>query len=214
MAHPSVAGELYESITGQLFEIGRQLRQPKGYPYDPAKLQRYLQNAVEGRFGDTVLKINRTQPFNPAQFLGEGWSIWKGPADGDGLSGEEEQDERSLNLTELDLSNIQLVTCLKEDESVIKGEEKLKRLKAKNYVRLDAKIFQTLWENKSLIPESWKEKTNSNTTFISFDGTTLRGPLGRRYVLCLCWGGGGWGWYCRWLEGGWSAYDPSAVLAS
>lgn len=47
-----VAGELYESITGQLFEIGRQLRQRNGYPFDPEKLSEFLQRAVEGRFDD------------------------------------------------------------------------------------------------------------------------------------------------------------------
>lgn len=45
-----VAGELYESLTGQLFEIGRQLRQTNGYPFDACKLQRALQNAIEGTF--------------------------------------------------------------------------------------------------------------------------------------------------------------------
>src|SRR3989338_8915700 len=45
-----VAGEKYESITGQLFEIGRQLRQPNGYPFDSEELQRHLQLAIEGRF--------------------------------------------------------------------------------------------------------------------------------------------------------------------
>ncbi len=49
-----VAGELYESITGQLFEIGRQLRQPNGYPFDPGVLQKYLQNAIEGRFNQVI----------------------------------------------------------------------------------------------------------------------------------------------------------------
>lgn len=53
-----VAGELYEGITGQLFEIGRQLRQPNGYPFDPEKLKRHLQDAIEGRFDqESVGKI-------------------------------------------------------------------------------------------------------------------------------------------------------------
>lgn len=47
----TVAGELYVSITGQLFEIGRQLRQPNGYPFDPLQLRVALQAAIEGRFG-------------------------------------------------------------------------------------------------------------------------------------------------------------------
>lgn len=45
-----VAGDLYESITGQIFEIGRQLRQPNGYPFDPVLLKKYLQGAIEGCF--------------------------------------------------------------------------------------------------------------------------------------------------------------------
>jgi len=45
-----VAGALYESITGQIFEIGRQLRQPNGYPFDPEQLKVALQNAIEGKF--------------------------------------------------------------------------------------------------------------------------------------------------------------------
>lgn len=46
----NVEGTYYESITGQLFEIGRQLRQPKGYPHSYEQLKRHLQAAVEGRF--------------------------------------------------------------------------------------------------------------------------------------------------------------------
>ena len=45
-----VAGELYESITGQLFELGRQLRQPTGYPFNPVRLKQGLQDLIEGRF--------------------------------------------------------------------------------------------------------------------------------------------------------------------
>lgn len=50
MAKEIVAGELYENITGQLFEIGRQLRQPNGYPFNPRQLKVFLQAAIEGRF--------------------------------------------------------------------------------------------------------------------------------------------------------------------
>ncbi len=50
-----VAGELYETLTGQLFELGRQLRQPNGYPFNPEHLKVALQNAIEGRFGDVKM---------------------------------------------------------------------------------------------------------------------------------------------------------------
>ena len=45
-----VEGKLYESLTGQLFEIGRQLRQKNGYPYNPDLLHKYLQAVIEGKF--------------------------------------------------------------------------------------------------------------------------------------------------------------------
>lgn len=162
----------------------------------------------------SILHIDRSAPFNPVKFLGEGWSIWRGPADGDGLSGNEDQDQRSLALTELDLSKVQLVTTLRGRETRIGGEEKLLRLKESGSVRLDAKVFLTLWENKDRIPEIWKEKTGGSTTYVFFDGTILRGPDGGRYVLYVCWGGGEWGWGYRWLGFGWYSYNPSAVLAS
>lgn len=60
MAGKTVAGETYESITGQLFEIGRQLRQPNGYPFDPNSLKEHLQAAIEGRFGSVVPVVVNT----------------------------------------------------------------------------------------------------------------------------------------------------------
>ncbi|MBU3925971.1 hypothetical protein KJ763_02290 [Patescibacteria group bacterium] len=147
------------------------------------------------------VSINRSQPFDPEKFLGEGWKI-------------AEQDERSLALDEIDLTKIQFETCLKPNESRITGEEKLKRLKKDGHIRLDAKIFQTLWENQHLIPEKWKEKINNNICFIFFDGTVLQGPGGDRNVLFLYWHDGGWHWDYSWLERAWHIDDPSAVLAS
>jgi len=148
-----------------------------------------------------VIPIDRAAPFDPVKLLGQGWTI-------------DEQDERSLALNQVDLANVRLEHMLKKNESWIKGEEKLKRLKKTGHIRLDAKVFQTLWENQALVQESWKEKTNGNTTFIFFDGTVLRDPGGDRYVLCLCWYDGRWGWDYRWLEDGWGVRSPSAVLAS
>ena len=148
-----------------------------------------------------MIKIDRTEPFNLAQFMVQGSSI-------------EEQDERALVITEVDLSKIRLETTLKPGETPVIGEERLKRLKKAGHIRLDAKVFQTLWENQSLIPEKWKEKTNGNTTYIFFDGTVLRHPSGRRYALCLDWGVGEWYWDDRWLDDDFDASNPSAVLAS
>jgi hypothetical protein len=148
-----------------------------------------------------VIPIDRTSAFDPVAFIGEGWSIV-------------EEDERSLALGEVDLTKVNFETMLKERESSVVGEEKLKRLKDAGHIRLDAKVFQTLWENQHLIPASWKEPTNGNTTYVFFDGTILRDSRGNRYVLYLCWFDGEWDWDYIWLGREWSARDPSAVLAS
>lgn len=149
-----------------------------------------------------VINIDRSIPFDPKTFIGNGWSI-------------EEQDERAVALPEIDLTEIIFDSTLEKGEKSIKGEDKLKRLKEKtNRIRLDAGIFKTLWENQIFIPEKWKEQTNGNTTFIFFDGTVLRNSNGNCCVLYLYWFDGGWHWNYDWLENDWNANDPSAVLAS
>ncbi len=148
-----------------------------------------------------VIPIDRTSAFDPVAFIGEGWSIV-------------EEDERSLALGEVDLTKVNFETMLKERESSVVGEEKLKRLKDAGHIRLDAKVFQTLWENQHLIPASWKEPTNGNTTYVFFDGTILRNSRGSRCVLCLYWDDGEWDWRYGWLDDKWDARYPSAVLAS
>lgn len=177
----------------------------------------FLNNGAQLIIGEPkIITIDRSEPFDPATFkgLGNGWTIWKGCESGDGVTGGEEQDDRSLALAELDLSKIRFEMGLEGKETSVKGETKLKRLKAGKHIRLDAKIFQTLWENQHLIPQQWKEKTNGNTTYIFFDGTVLRGPSGYRYVLCMYWLVGRWYWHYCFLDYGWDANDPSAVLAS
>lgn len=124
--------------------------------------------------------INRSAPFNPAERLGNGWTTV-------------EEDERSLGFTKLDFARVKLITMLKGKESSITGEERLRRLKKLGSIRLDAQVFQTLWENKPLIPESWKEKEDGNIRYITFDGTIFRTPHGDRDVLCLSWYDGKWG---------------------
>lgn len=149
-----------------------------------------------------VISIIRGR-FNPAKFIGDGWSIQS-----------DETDARSTALTELDLTKVQHVTMLKDGETYIKGEEKLKRLKKDGRIRLDADVFYTLWTNQHLIPESWKEPINGNTHSIFFDGTVLRDSGGSRCVLCLYWGDGQWDWSVVWLDYDWCDDSLSAVLAS
>lgn len=148
---------------------------------------------------NTVLSIDRTFPFDPVAFLGNGSAI-------------EEEDERSLALLEVDMAKVQLKTMLHEWEKTVTGGEKVRRLIEAGHIRLDAKVFETFWENQHLIPEEWRQTTNCNTTFVFFDGTILRDSGGDRYVLSLYWGSGEWRSHCYWLDFEWCASDPSAIL--
>src|SRR3989344_8999501 len=73
--------------------------------------------------GPGLLIIDRTKPFNPAAFIGNGWAIWRGPKDGNGLAGEEAQDTVSLKFTEIDFARVLFTSRLKDGETSITGEE-------------------------------------------------------------------------------------------
>lgn len=158
-------------------------------------VQRFLRGELTVSAKLTHLPINRSTPFNSEKFIGKGWKI-------------KEEDTTSLALNELDLTKVSLETMLRPDESSVKGEERLRRLKESNFIRLDAKIFQTLWENKATIPESWKEWV------VFFDGTILRDSFGDRCILSLYRYNGKWYWSCYRLNGDFSFVGPSAVLTS
>lgn len=142
-------------------------------------------------------KLGCSKVFNPALFIGEGWSA-------------AEQDERANELTEIDMSTIALVTCLKTDEQSTTGEERVKRLKETPYVRLGGRAFLALWENQHSMPGNWKEPF----VFVFFDGLILLHRNGNRYSLYLSWNDDGWHWYTGWLGNMRSASNPSATLAS
>jgi hypothetical protein len=149
----------------------------------------------------TIIQIDRSKPFDPVSFIGAGWKI-------------DEEDDKALTITEVDLMKVHFETTLKPHEEWVKGEEKLKRLKELPDVRLDARVFQTLWDNQHLIPELWKKDVSGNIRYIYFDGTILRGPGGFRGVLYLGFSDGQWYWRFRWLDSGFNSQYPSAVLAS
>ena len=164
------------------------------------EVRKALKGYSEIKLIEHSIGINRLEKFDPATFMGDGWTI-------------EEEDERALTLAKIDLSQVQMVDLLKRSESNIKGEKKLKRLKEAGYICLDAKVFQTLWESKSLIPECWKEKVNGKTRSVFFDGTVLRSPAGIRLVLFLSWFNDMWHRNALWLECDWCRLNVSAVLA-
>ena len=164
--------------------------------------------------GQNVLYVDRTKPFNPAKFIGNGVTIWRGPKDSDGLMGEEAQDAASLALTEVDFSKVLFEHCLKEGETVADGEEKLVRHVAAKRIRLDAKVGQSLFEEKGQATLEWLFNTFGITWF-ELPGTVLRNSYGNRFFLCLCREDVGlWYWRYSWLGDDRYAKRPSAVLAS
>lgn len=163
------------------------------------------------------LKLACDKPFNLADFFGEGWSVWKGPADSNGLEGEEDRDPREDNLSVIDWEKVIFETHLKEgDGQSIGGEENLRRAKATNKIQLGGKSFRSLWEDYQAKGEdSVLEKLRrQGVTRISFLGLVLRDPSGDRYVLCLYSDGSEWRWGYDWLGSHWGAGFSSASLAS
>ena len=137
--------------------------------------------------GPTSLIVDRPKPFDPLKFIDAGWSIV-------------EEDKRSLALTEVDFSKVRFESGLKDGESVIDGEEKLKRLKKMPGIRLDAKCGQTLYEEQGQATLRFLHE-HFNVTWFELSGTILRGPGGNRCFLYLDRrGGGSWRWGYRWLD--------------
>jgi hypothetical protein len=166
---------------------------------------------------NTILVLDPAKIFNPAEFIGQGWSIWKGPVDGKGLKGEDDHDQANDTLTEVDFAQVVFDTCLNEGELSITGEEKLERLKAiPGRIRLGAKVGVALWDDYQ------KNKDNSilewlyhehQISCLDFCGDILRFPLGNRNVLCLCRFIDRWRWNMRWLGNNWDSVSRSAGLA-
>ncbi len=85
-----------------------------------------------------------------------------------------------------DVSKIQLRHFLKEAESRITGEEKLKRHNGSYQFCLDIKDCEHLYMNQALIPKRWKERIDGNATFVFFDKTLISSKK-VWYILGLCW---------------------------
>ena len=148
-----------------------------------------------------ILKIDRSHPFDIKKFLGEGSSTV-------------EEDSCSIKITELDFTKVQLKDMLKDGETSIYNGEKRRRLKGAGYILLDAKIFQTLWESKERIPDSWKELVNGNTRYILFDGSDLNSSDNHRCNVSLYWRGDNWSWRYTWSDKWSGDYELSAVLVT
>ena len=165
-------------------------------------------------FGES--KIIRPISFNPAEFIGKGYSIWRGPVDGNGLEGDEEQDVRSLSLTEVDFTKVFFNNAINKNWDLITGEEKLKRLKSSGCILIDFRFGAALY-NESYQPTlNWLRIDRGITRFY-FSGTTFRDRNGCRCMVFFDF----FSLVHRWLlvdikldNSSWLFYGPSAVLAS
>lgn len=180
-----------KGIMGKLFGSGKQPQQPHG---------------IEGRVNIGDPKSVLTKPFDPAEFLGKGWQTWKGPVNGNGISGEEDIDLRTLTLSEIEVAKFLFETGLREGEETIPGEEKLRRLKEEKpgFIRCGGNVFLGLW----LDYEANKENSvieglfrNLKIGSMDFFGQILRHPSAVRHALCLVRRGNGkWFRDTSWLE--------------
>lgn len=146
-----------------------------------------------------------TAPFDLVKFpgLGKGWRLVP-----------EEQDADSAALTEVDFGQAEFISGLKDGESVITGEEKLKRLKASGRIRYGVTVFMGLWNDyqsrkeNSVLERLYRER---RVTWMDFPGDVLLVPGGHRRVLYFYRGGREWSWNSYWLGSDWGASRPSAV---
>lgn len=151
-----------------------------------------------------IIRIDRAVPFDLEAFVGQESDLKIA-----------EQDMRSVILSDIDVSKISLLGCITDRKGrfCLHGHEKLAHLISARHVRLDAKIFQTLWENQQLIPEHWKEPTYGIATRIFFHGTVLSGRRKEdRYVFFLYFADNRWKYGHSWLENACLFCLTSAVL--
>lgn len=154
--------------------------------------------------------------FSPTEFIGQGWTVWKGPVAGNGLIGQEDRDVREDDIMVIDWKQVLFEDHLQEKEFSIHGEEKLKRAIASCGIQLGGKAFLSLWEDyQANGKNSVLEKLRCNGfRCIYFFGLCLRSSIGNRSVLRLYANDYRWWWGDNWLSGRWSASRPSISLIS
>ena len=152
------------------------------------------------------LKLALPKVFNPTElFIGAGWTVWKGPADGNGLKGDEDcVPEPDV----MDFEQIVLETHLQQGKTSIHGEEKMHLARVGKNQQLGGRAFLSLWKDwqkckadgkpeESILEKLRRAKKIGNVIY--FFGLTLRSPVGGRCVLYLSFRGMGWDWSYDWL---------------
>ena len=139
-----------------------------------------------------ILPIDRTVDFDPTIFSNpfskSGMAtIWRGPSDGKGLEGKEEEDSRSLMYETVDFTlfalPINFPTGLNHKEPYITGELRRSRL-LKTHILADVKVGLDLVceEEQKILRLLYDEYGIKDLEIL---GTTLRSFRGRRCALRL-----------------------------
>lgn len=84
-----------------------------------------------------------------------------------------EEDLQSLALTSLDFRRIRFEDTVLEGEYAVSLSQRIQRLKAFGYIRLDLAIFVAICQRRHEIPKDWEERGQ-----IIFDGSVFKGTLG------------------------------------
>lgn len=128
------------------------------------------------------LSVDRTTPFDVRRHYQGYAEIWRGPKNGNGLLGQEEQNSRSLHLVEVDFARASFTTTT---DLCTSGEEMLTRDTLAGYILLDGKIGECLLDERGQVTLEWLYCT-FGITCIAFPGTVLRMSDGTRQVPLLC----------------------------
>lgn len=171
-----VTGDQYFELDGQLTEIKRQLRQPSGYPFDLAALRRQLQNAIEGKFNEASAPVFANDKTKNS------WTLIE---------------NTPLRITSA--HDLELVPFLKNGETLINGEEMVRRARKlnANYGQEDA---EWLLEHQNEIPVKFRG------FYLPFTGTVWQDSNGHRHVPYLYWFGEHWFLYFLWLVDDWHSH--------
>ncbi len=102
-----------------------------------------------------------------------------------------------------DPSKIELYLTDRQKTGWVNGTDIQKELADKSV--LNANVLDYLSAHTELIPEDWKGK------YIFFWGTIYRHSDDGLFVRCLCWNGGQWRWFDRWLGREFDGQYPAAV---
>lgn len=117
----------------------------------------------------------------------------------------------------IETGSLELVNCLKGEETIISGSEKVRRLEKGvqegMYVLLGPDDLRLLMEDDSRIPVSWKNRIDGKTARIYFHSKTkMDETTGEERYRFLCWSGTRWQIGADTVDGMQGAHTPSAVI--